>query len=218
MAIPKKYDRQMRRNWGMRAVWFPGTKVSVGDIVKRAKDGTFQRAAKLKDFGISFETTTSEALKTGFKSAATKMTVIQLGAQVPDTNVEADVDAKVQIEFTKDESFSVATPIGTVETLENLLAIGATVRDLPTWEHRKWFIVRQVLTAKGFSVLGSEKKGRKIEFSGKGKAVLDFVQFGLSAGIDKTSSSALDVEFIGTKGPLAMDLAQIKKNGSVVIG
>lgn len=218
MAIPKKYDGQMRRNWGMRAVWFPGTKVSVGDIVTKATDGTFQKIGELQDFAVTFDTTTSEALKTGFKSAATKMRLFQLGVEVSETAIEADVDAKIQIEFTKDESFSVATPIGTVDTLENLLAIGASVRALPTWNHRKWLIVRQVLTADGFTVLGSEKKGHKVEFSGKGEAVLEFMRLGLSAGINKTSSSALDVEFVGTNGPLAMDLAKVKKNGVVVIG
>jgi len=218
MAIPKKYDKRMRQSWGMHAVWFPGTKISVGDIVQKAKDGTFQPVGKLKNFGVDVKTTKSEALKTGFKSAATKVRFFQGGVEVPAAKVDVVADANVEMEFTSADSFIVSTPIGSVVTIDNLLSIGNQVTGIANWSHSKWFIVRQVLTANGFSVLGSEKRGRKLGFSGKGRAVLDFATLGLTAGIKKTGNVQLDVEFLGKKGALAIDLAQVKKNGLVVVG
>lgn len=218
MPIPEKYDEKMKQLWGMHAVWFPGTRFRVGDIVQRAKDGTYQKIGSLKEMGIAVKSTSSEALKTGFKSTTTKVTIFQGGGEVTQSQVNASANAEVEFSFTKGESFSVATPVGKVDTLENLLGIGAKITALPTFDHNDWRIVRQVLTVKGFTVLGSETRGSSIRFGGKGKAVIDFINFGLSAGIKKTSNSTVDVEFVGQSGALGMDLAKVKKNGAVVMG
>ena len=218
MAIPEKYDKRMKELWGMRAVWFPGSKLAVGDIVQKATDGTFQKIDHLSSFGIKIKKTKSEALKTGFKSASTKVTFVQAGADVTPANIDAQAKASVKIEFTGSDSFIVAAPIGTMETMDNLLAVAREIGQIENWEHNDWMVVRGVFMTKEFSVIGSSTKNRKIEFSGEGKSVLDFATFGLTAGVKRESSSQLDVEFIGTKGALALDLAKIKKNGQVVMG
>jgi hypothetical protein len=209
----------MKKIWGMHAIWLPGKKLKAGDIVQRSQDGTYERVGNLKqDFAITTTKTRSESLKTGFKSAGTKTRLIQAGVDVSQAQVKAEAKAEIEFEFTKSESFSVATPVGTVETLDNLLGIAAKIAALDGWNHRRWLVVREVLTVKGFTVLCSSSAGKKIKFSGKGKAVLDFVNFGLSAGITRSGSSSVDVEFVGKNGALAMDLAKIRKNGFVVVG
>lgn len=218
MAIPDQYDKKMKELWGMRAVWFPGSKVAVGDIVQKAKDGTFQKIDNLASFGIKFKKTKSEALKTGFKSASTKLTFVQAGVDVTPADIDADARASVKIEFTGSDSFIVAAPIGTIESMDNLLAVAGKIGQIENWEHKDWMVVRSVFTTKEFSVIGSSARNRKVEFSGDGKSVLDFATFGLTAGVKRESSSQLDVEFIGAKGALALDLARIKKNGQVVMG
>lgn len=218
MAIPEKYEKRMKQTWGLHAVWIPGTDIGAGDVVQKAKNGTFQRICGLRDLDVDFTTKRSEALKTGFRSAATKVTFFQGGGEVSADQLDLEADAKVELEFTQADSFSVATPIGSMETVEDLLGIAKKVKNHPDWRHSKWYVVRGLLDVDGFTVLGSEKKGKKISFSGTGKAVLDLASFGLTAGVRRESDTSLDVEFIGAKGALAMDLARVRKNGFVVVG
>lgn len=217
MSIPKKYDKRMRQSWGMHAVWLPGSAINAGDIVQMRSPGDLALVGNLKDdFDITFSSRQSEGLKAGFKSASTKIKYFQGGAEVSANRLSLGANASVEFSFSGSDSFFVSTPVGKVTTLENLIRIGDRLTNVTSWRHDRYFIVREVFDADGFTVLGSEQANRKATFTGDANALIKFVTLGLSAGVNKTSSTNLDVEFIGGTGALGIELARVKQNGLIV--
>ena len=207
----------MRQSWGMHAVWIPGTDINVGDIVQKDGQGNLAAIGNLKEtYNIAYNSKESEGLKAAFKSASTKIKYFQGGAAVTENRLDLGADASVEFGFTGSDSFFVSTPAGKITTLQNLIGIGNKLVDVDTWRHDKYFIVRAVFNAEGFTVLGSKQANRKATFTGNANALIKFVTLGLNAGVNKSSTANLDVEFLGMSGALGVELARVKQNGFIV--
>jgi len=218
MSLPGKFDRQVKRGLGLRAVWPPGDPVEIGDVMTR-QNGIFRPIDNLANFGVEMVLQQfPDQRSLNFQASGTSTTIIQGGAEIDPTQIDADVAAKVVVEFGKGDSYFIRTSeLGGVE-IEDVRSVARQLRDHPEWRHGKYSIAWQLYLAESFTCLGTTQKNRKISFSGKGRAVLKFLTVGATAGLTRTSSSAVSVDLAGKRGPIAMAVLRVRKDGEVVFG
>lgn len=214
MSLQKKFDSALRNAIGARAVWLPGSPITVGDILVR-RDGGFSEGGSLADFGIEPRIAAHAPINgVNLRSTKTRQSIFQLGAEV--TNIEAiadDIEAKVKYEFNGETEFIAKTPKLTGDSIQNMIAIASQLAGDTRWKHDKYFIVEQSLGAEDWSFIGTDKTSRNFEFSGKGSAIKQFLTVGASVGLSKTTNVTLDLS--GVTGNIGMKLVRIRKDGTL---
>ncbi len=110
MSIAKKFDRNLRKNTALRAVWIPGTFIQLGDIL-RIKNGVFESIGKLSSYGISFnKKDLSDVLSIKFQAQGVSYFVVQTNTKVALNNIDMNLDAELKISFNKEDSYFIRTP------------------------------------------------------------------------------------------------------------
>lgn len=216
MSLPTKYDRRIKRALNLRAVWEPGDSISLGDIVTRDRRGIFTDEGRLSDFGLVFRKKKSRGKSLSFNAQGVSTALFQNGAQVDAAILNKNAAASVEVQFNREDSYMLRTPVLKGEDIDNLLQLGRAIKNVPGWEFRRFYIVWKVLTATKFTFLGSHRKGRSIKFSGKGSAVLNFLNVGATAGLTASGTQSLEVKIVGEGGPVVMGVARVRKNGRIV--
>jgi hypothetical protein len=215
MSLPKKYDRRIRRVLGLRAVWHPGAVIELGDIVMLRR-GVFVPVEALSDFGVSFRKKRGRETELTLNAQGVSDTLIQGGAEVASAeDLRPGVPAQLEISFDRNDTYYLRTPRLVSTAMDNLAAVGRAAARLSDWDFRRNYIVWRVLQATQFTFIGSRRKGRKIVFSGSGKAVAKLLAGGGSGGVTKTSSRKLDLEMIGAGGPIAIGVTRIRRDGKL---
>lgn len=216
MGLPEKFDKRLKHNLGLRAVWPPGSSIQVGDVLQRA-DGIFNPIANLKDdFGITYrkEKTSKERTLT-FQAQGVSTTIMQLGSNVTETGLDANANAELKIDFNKEETYFIRTPQLTGKGIDNLFKVGRDIAGTPDWRHGDYYIAWRVYSAKSFLFLGNLAKKRTIKFGGTGSAIIKLLTLGATAGITKVSQSSVSVEIVGVQGAIAMAVAKVKSDGRI---
>lgn len=211
--LPIKYDKRMRQVLGYRAVWEPGTAISLGDVATR-KNGIFTDVARLADFGVRFRRERRKAAQLTLSAQGVSETLLQAGVQVPaPEDLKPNVEAELTIRFSRSNTYHLKTTTLSGEDIGDLLQVGRKLAKRDDWRFADYYVVWRMLSAKDFTFLGSLRKNREISLSGKGKAVARYLTAGVSAGLSKTSSLKLDLELIGTGGPIAIGVTRFRKDG-----
>lgn len=214
MSLAGKFERKLSQVLKLHAVWEPGSAVELGDVMVK-KGGVFTDVASLtRDFGVRFRRTKASDRSLAFESQGVSVTLLQAGVAVggPDA-LDKSKDAEVKIEFRREETFVLRTPELRGAEIDDLLQVGQKLRERPDWRPGDYHVVWKLLEAKQFTFLGNVRKNRSVSFSGKGAAIAKFVTFGLGGGIERTSGGRVDVEILGTGGPVAIGLARIGRSG-----
>jgi hypothetical protein len=215
MGLPEKFDKRLKNNLGLRAVWLPGTEIELGDVLQH-KDGIFRPIANLSDFGVRFRSKklgAKASLK--FQARGVSSTILQAGIAVDPTQIDARADAEFKVEFKSKNTYFIRTPQLAGVGISNLMKVGKAIKELPDWRYKEYFIAWRVYRASEFVFLGSQSKNRTVRFGGLGSAILDFLTVGASANVAKVTASSVAVEIIGEGGPVAMNIARIKKDGQI---
>lgn len=213
--MPEKYDRRLKDNLDLRAVWLPGTEIAVGDVLEH-KDGVFRPISNLQKFKVRFTMKAlSRKTSLSFQSKGVSWTVVQVGAKIDPLNLDAKAEAEVKLEFKKEDAYFIRTPELTGVGIPDLISVGRALRDNPEWDYNGYFIAWQVYWAREFAFLASKSKKSSIKFSGGGKAIQNFLTVGASAGVHKVAASGVIIEMVGAGGPVAMRVRRVKKNGKL---
>jgi hypothetical protein len=209
-GLPARFDTHMRKQLGARAVWQPGTPISLGTVYVR--DGkTFKPADHVDSFGATFVAKSFIDKSLSLTSSTVRQRVFQLGVELPTPDaLDLTQKASVELSFKKSEEYFLKTPQLQGQVIDKLAQLTASVAKHPSWKHRDFAIAYEVFSARDFTFLATQKKDRSIKYSGEGLEVLALLNSGLSGNLTKTGS--VDLELAGG-GPLAMNLVMAKADG-----
>ena len=215
MSLIKKYDQTLRRKFALRAVWTPGTKVHIGDIMI-LKDNALTMVGNLKDENIQFtETSIAETQSMSIKSNGVSQSLLQNGVKVSMQKLDPKAEAELQISFNSEDSYLLKTPRLTGTGMEQSMKIARQIAKLPKWDFRDNYIVHKVWTAEEFTFLGTMEKGKTVTFNGTGEAIKGLLKTGINAENTITSGHMLSYKVVGSSGPVVMQVFRVKKNGEI---
>lgn len=213
--LPVKYDKRLRQVLGYRAVWEPGASVSLGDV-GTIKNGIFVDLARLSDYGVSYRTEKRQKAALTLNAQGVSETLFQAGVEVPSvTALKQGATAELKIKFSAANSYHLKTTELSGEDIDDLAQVGRRIAGLGDWPFAKYWIVWRILSAKDFTFLGSIKRNRELSLSGSAKAIAKYCESGASAGLTRSSGLNLDLEILGSKGPIAIGITRIKKDGTL---
>jgi hypothetical protein len=216
MSIARKYDNTLRKKYSLRAIWFPGTKLVIGDIMM-LKDGAFVQYGKLRDFNITFDKPKEllDIASISIRSTGVSQSIIQAGAKLSLDKLDMALDAELKIAFNADNSYLLKTPKLTGVGMDSAIKVAKKISDIPTWDYRKYYVVKEVYHAKDFVFLASEEKGHDIVIKGKGKAISNIIENGISANLALSGDKEDVLSLTGEAGPVVMRLFRLKRNGDI---
>jgi hypothetical protein len=216
MSLPQKFDKRIKSALALHAVWPPGDPVEIGDVFTKS-GGVFRPIDNLSSFGVVPHLQEFPDQRTlNFEATGTRRTTFQHGNEVDADRLDANATARVEIEFTRKDSYFIRTTELTGVEIENVRSAVRSLRDHSDWRHGRYFIAWQLYTASAFSFLGTETRNRKVVFSGKGETIRKFLTLGITAGLTRTSTGSMTIDLTGKKGPIAMALVRVRKNGEIV--
>jgi hypothetical protein len=215
MSIAKKYTRRVRQNLALEAVWLPGQDIELGDILQR-KDGILEKIANISDYGISFSTeVVQRKAALDFQAQGVRTHVIQAGVEVSPYNVDMNVEASIEIDFQKEETYYIKTPQFDGIGINNLIRLGQHIAGIGSWQHRRWFVVTNVFTVSEFVFLGSSEANRSVEIKGSGEAIAKFLETGFSTNLNFSGLQNIETRITGQSGTVAMRVSRFRKNGGI---
>lgn len=215
MGLPEKFDKRLKNNLGLRAVWLPGTEIGLGDILQRNK-GIFEPIGNLSDFGVNFRSKKlGGKMSLKFQARGVSSTVLQAGIKIDPTQIDAKADAELKVEFKNKNTYFIRTPQLAGVGISDLMKVGKAIKNLPDWRYKEYFIAWRVYRAKEFVFLGNQSRNRTVRLRGLGSGILDFLTLGASANVARVTAGSVTIEMIGEGGPVAMSTTRIKKDGQI---
>ncbi len=210
MSLVKKFDNRLRRKIALRAVWLPGTYISVGDIL-RNKNNAFVKVGNIKDYGVDYtESSIAKKQSINLQAQGVSYTVIQNQAKLDVKNLEVKMEAELDISFGKEDSYFIRTPNLSGSGLDKALMISKKVSQVLKWDFRKNYIVHNVWTADDFVFLGSTEKNTSVKFKGKGDAIKNLLDNGVSSNVSVQGQTKISFEVLGKSGPIVMQVFRVK--------
>lgn len=186
MSVFKSYTKAMHKEYGTRATWLPGTKISIGDVGV-LHDGKFVPQSSLKDLGIDFEVIEEFPMDYDYVSSQGVNIHKKLAGQAAPVQTSAlgQADAGLVVEFKKEGAIVFSAKNGRKYRLKNSLQIGMEIEkryEAGQWK-KEWLIVSEVIIADNGTILISQSSNVNVELKAKGQ---------LGAGDLKLSNLDLD--------------------------
>ena len=211
-SLPTTFDKHLRKALGARSVWPIGSPIEIGDIIVKG-DGLFNKVGNIREFGAVAQTAPHVDKSLDFTSSKVKQRIFQANAEVGKDELDLAADASVKLEFASKTQFAFKTSALSGESIQNLLVVGAKLAGATGWDHDNFYIAHETYGAANWTFLGTKESSGDIQFSGKGSGILSFLTAGITAGL--TQSGNLELVQTGTSGKVAMNLARVKKDGSI---
>ncbi len=207
MGVPNQFNDIIQQHLNVFAAWLPiVNKYSLGDYGIMA-DGVFSKLGNIKDdFKVSFDEEAGSEASIDFTSEGASVVKIGADGGAP-VNPAVKVDAKVQIEFTKEKSFLVKSPTITVTNIKNVNELAKQLKTHDDWDGQ-WKVVHQVYNALDAVIVSTIEAGTKIDFSGNANA-LEQMNLG-SAGVNIDTNKTLGLKINGKNGIIGLGLFRIK--------
>jgi len=212
MSLAKKFDHKLKNTLGLHSAWPPGSAIDIGDIMVKG-DGLHTQIGNLTDFGVTFNTVPENGIEVIFESQYVEVETMQGGANVGLLDIVPGIEAEAEIQFKKQETYFFRTPKLKGVSIDNLSAVADQIVDIKDWKHQQYFIAWKVMTADGFTFLGSKQSQKKVKYAGSGDAIVKFIKIGVNAGISKTVDTGVSLQIVGEQGPVAVGYVRVKSNG-----
>ena len=140
--------------------------------------------------------------------------VFQNQARVNIGNIEASINAELKISFNKEYSYFIRTPNLNGVGLDKAIITSNKVARLAEWNFKRNFIVHKIWAAEDFVFLGSDVSGHEVVFEGKGDAIKDLLDNGISSNVSLVGQSNISLEVKGESGPIVMQVFRVKRDGT----
>ncbi len=207
MGLPAQFNDIIKQHLNVFAAWMPiVNQYKLGDYGIIA-DGVFTKLGNITDdFDVAFKEGSGESASIDFTSEGATVTKLAGGAAV--TVIPAgEVNAKVEIGFSKERSFLIQSPEITVKTMENVNRVAGDLKSTGKWDG-KWKVVHQVYRAIDPVIVSTIEAGTKLNFNGDASA-LSQMKLG-SLGINLDTNKALGLKINGKEGVIGLALFKLK--------
>jgi hypothetical protein len=206
MGVPNQFNDIIQRHLDVFAAWVPiVNKYRLGDYGVFA-DGIFARLGNITDdFGVQFTPGSGEEASIDFTSEGASVIKVNAGAGVS-VPPAGEVKGDLIIEFTKEKSLLVKSPVITVTTIDNVNEVAKLLTATDKWDGQ-WKVVYQVYNAQDAVIVSTIEAGTKIGFSGDATAIGQ-LKLG-SAGVNIDTNKTLGLKINGKNGVIGLGLFKI---------
>ncbi len=207
MGLPDQFNDIIKKHLNVFAAWMPiVNNYRLGDYGIIA-DGVFAKLGNITDdFKVSVTEGSGEAASIDFTSEGASIIKLAGGVAV-DVIPAGEVNANVEIGFSKEKSFLVKAPTITVAAIDNVNEVAIKLKDTGKWDG-KWKVVHQVYTAIDPVIVITHEAGTKLNFSGDASA-LGQMKLG-SLGVNIDSNKSLGLKINGKNGVIGLGLFKLK--------
>lgn len=207
MKTPEQFNQIIKRHLNVFAAWMPiVNNYKLGDY-GIISEGVFVKLGNITDdFQLTFTEGSGSEASIDFTSEGARVIKLVGNAEVPVIQA-GEVNAQVEIEFSKEKSFLVKSPTITVKTIENINQLADKLKETKKWDGQ-WKVVHAVYHALDAVIVSTLASGTKLNFSGEASA-LGQLKLG-SAGVNINTNKTLGLNINGKNGPLGLGLFRVK--------
>jgi hypothetical protein len=210
MGLPNQFNDIIQRDLNVHAAWLPITQnYELGDYGLIA-DGVFAKLGNIKEFNISFVSSTGPEAKLDYTSERTRVIKFAGGVEVNEIPAAA-IDAKLVFKFENGNSFLIKCPVISVSAISNVQQVAKQLKKAVGWRWN-WKVVYDTYAAKDAAVMSTVDGGTDISFSGDAKALKE-LKIG-SASLEFSSNKKLGLDIQGKSGIIALGLFKLKLIGN----
>lgn len=207
MGLAEAFSDTLHNQLEVYAAWFPVVNtIKVGDFGV-IEDGVFRSMGNVSKFGIDVVTATGKDADIDFVSDGTTLTRFVAGAQVPKYPPVADLDAKLELEFKRENSCMIKAKFSVVE-MQDIHGVAKRLKALDDWE-RSFKVVSSTYTGEKCIIIACREAGTKVSFTGKA-SILQQVELGkVEVAPAFESSSSACFKSVGETGVVGIRLFKI---------
>ena len=206
MGVAKEFSKVLHSEIKVHAAWLPVTNTfRVGDY-GLISDGVFIAMGNITELGVPWNTASAPPAALDFKSAGTRVARLTGGVEVPNLP-EGDIDAKLVIEFSSENSFLIKTNL-TGTLMNNMEEVSRKLVATNKWQ-RKFTVVSGIYQGENALIVSSRKSNSRLEISGKATALKQLGVGAASAGFEITASQDVGLEILGQSGTVGLQLFKV---------
>ena len=215
MGLAESYNDALYDNLQVYAAWFPVVNtIKIGDFGV-IEDGVFRPLGNIAKFGINPTTAPGPDAEIDFVSAGTSVTKFVAGAKVDRLPPVADLDAKLELEFNKENSCLLKAKLSVLD-MQDIHGVAKRLKDLDEWENN-FKVVSSIYTGDKCVIVACRDAGSKVSFSAKAN-ILQQVELGkveISPSFESSSSACF--KSIGATGVVGIRLFKLGFFGGVSV-
>jgi hypothetical protein len=197
------------------AAWMPVTNTfRLGDYGV-ISNGVLVKMGNIEEFGVSFAEADGKPSELKFRSDGTRVRRFVGGAEIQ-AMPQADIDAKLVVEFDMADSFYIDAQHLNVKEIGNLAQVGAELRRRPGWR-RKYRVVFATYTGRHCTILSSRSANSRVEISGKANALQQLELGHANAGVTVSDEDKVGLQIVGDTGVVGLRMFKLRALGGTRI-
>ena len=210
MGTARLFSKILHKEIDVHAAWLPVTNTfRLGDYGV-ISDGVLVKMGNIDEYGVSFARAEGKPTRLKFRSDGTRVRQLVGGAEIQ-ALPEADIDAKLVVEFAEANSFYLDAHLD-VEAIENLAQVGRALRSAGGWQ-RKYRVVFSTYTGHNCTIISSRSANSKIEISGKANALQQLALGNAEAGLTVSDESSVGLDLVGKTGVVGLRMFKLRAIG-----
>jgi len=222
MKSARIFNRILRKNFHMHAAWMPVvTDFSLGDygLFRR---GVFVPIGNIREFGLDIKTVPGQGAKLDFVSSSASVVHFAGGGQVQVLPDDDDLDAKLELTFSKARSFVLKAGNLTSERIGNIAQIAHALNSArrckggPRWRVR-YKVVGEIFRGENITIISTRERNTGITFSGQAGALKQFNAGSVDSSLDMSLSKQVDMQIRGQAGPVGLGLFRVRVSGLTAV-
>lgn len=222
MRSARIYNRILRKNFHMHAAWMPlVTEFQLGDygLFRR---GVFVPLGNIREFGVELKTIPGRTAKIDFVSSSASVIQYVGGGEVQVLPGDNDLEAKLQLNFSRSRSFVLKAGEVTSERIENIaeiankLAAARRRKDGPRWRTR-YKVVGEVYRGENVTIISTRERNTGVMFSGTVGALKKFNVGSVDSSLDMTLNKQVDIQLRGESGAVGLSLFRVRVSGLAAV-
>lgn len=212
--LAKSFTKVLRDQIRVYAAWLPVTNTfEVGDF-GLIDAGVFNKMGNIgQAFNVDFQTADGPPSEVDFTSAGTRVAKFVAGAQVDGFPSAGDLDAKIEIQFSNEDSFILKAKLTSV-AMQNIHTVALQLAKNPGWD-RRFKVISTTYTGDKSVVIASSQKDTKISLSGTVSALQEVEAGKVSTEVGFAASNESYFKSIGDSGVIGLSLFRVKRKGRV---
>ncbi|MCS6303704.1 MAG: hypothetical protein H8K07_08570 [Nitrospira sp.] len=207
MGLAEAFSDTLHEQLQVYAAWFPVVNtIKVGDF-GLIESGVFRSMGNVSKFGIEVVTASGKDADIDFVSEGTTVTRFVAGGKVDRFPPVGDLEAKLELEFTRDNSCMIKAKLSVIE-MQDIHGVAKKLKDLNNWDN-DFKVVSCTYSGEKCVVLACREAGTKVSFTGKANILqgVDLGKVELGPSFESTSNACF--KSIGETGVVGIRLFQL---------
>jgi hypothetical protein len=208
----KRFSKVLHSEIDVHAAWLPITNTfRVGDY-GLISDGVLVKMGNIAEFGVVANSAPGAAVDLDFKSAGTRVIKI-VGEAAVEVLPDEELDAKLKIEFSRENSFLMKGKINADE-MQNIAQTARALAAAPGWS-KKFRVVSSTYTGQDCVIISTKDANSVVEIGGTASALKQFDLGRLDANMEFSSTKELGLQIVGKSGVVGLRMFKLRFGGGI---